>query len=372
MPSTRVNRSGFLQTLETVRPGLSTKPTVQQASSFVFDGGWVITFNDEVSCRRKSGLPADFYGAVPADPLCRALQATATDDVDLRVSDGELQVKGSGEAFGVRLESEVVLPVDSIDKPDEWSPLPKDFDEAVKSVCDVSGTNAEEFLTVCANLTPKWMEATDKIQVVRYGITLPISESFLVRQSSLKHLAAIQPSRVSETGDWLHFETAGKTGKMFYSCRRHRYDDYPDIGPSLKFRGTPAVFPRGAADVTALAAVFSGEDKDSDKVDIDLKPGWMCVRGRASYGWGYKELKAGYDGPPVAFRITPAMLAHVIGKGNECEIFDDGTRKRLRIDGERWTYVTGLASPQPKRDEAADPDPPPDADPEPEGDEQEG
>jgi len=70
----KVNREAFLQCLETVQPGLSTREVVEQASSFIFKEGEVFSFNDELFCRNKSTLNSSFQGAVKADKLLNLLR----------------------------------------------------------------------------------------------------------------------------------------------------------------------------------------------------------------------------------------------------------------------------------------------------------
>lgn len=332
------NRAQLLQVLEMVRPGLSPKETIQQSTCVIFRDGSVFTFNDEVSCRAKSGLPRDFTGAVPADPLLRALQKMGEEEISLTAKGGELQVKGKGRAVGVRMELEIVLPLDLVEPPGEWADLPEDFEEALKTTVDVTGTNAEEFFTVCVQFTPEWVEATDRFQIARYKLDMGIEENFLVRSASLRPLIALNPSRISQTKEWLHFRTAGR---LFFSCRRHVYDQYPDLTPFLEFDGTPTVLPKGAADAAALAAIFSGEDKDNDKVSVTLSRGTLRVRGEASFGWAEEEMRTTYDGPTLEFRISPALLTQIVSKHNECEIVPG----RLKVEGGCWTYVASLAAP---------------------------
>ena len=332
------NRAQLLQVLETVRPGLSSKETIQQSTAFVFQDGVVSTFNDEVSCRTKSGLPRDFAGAVPSDPLLRALQKMSEEEVSLTAKGGELRVKGKGREVGVRMEAEIVLPLDLVEPPGEWADLPENFEDALKTVVDVTGTNAEEFFTVCVQFTPDWVEATDRFQIARYNLDTGADSPFLVRSASLKPLIALNPTRVSQTKEWLHFRNPAK---LFYSCRRHVYDQYPDLGQYLEFTGTPTVLPKGAADAAQLAAIFSGEDKDNDKVSVTLSRGTMTVRGEASYGWAREEMRTTYDGPTIEFRISPALLTQIVTRHNECRI-EPG---RLKVEGNQWTYVASLGSP---------------------------
>ncbi len=129
----RVKRENLLKQLEAVSPGLSAKEILEQSSCFVFKGGEVLTYNDEVACRADCPLP-DIEGAVPAKPLLAILAKLPDDDIDVAIDEGKMIVKGKGRKTTIPMEAEVLLPVDNIDKPGEWKKLPSEFGEALAIV----------------------------------------------------------------------------------------------------------------------------------------------------------------------------------------------------------------------------------------------
>ena len=52
----KINRMNLLNVLESVHPGLSKRDMVEQSACFVFQGGRVITFNDEIACSLETEL----------------------------------------------------------------------------------------------------------------------------------------------------------------------------------------------------------------------------------------------------------------------------------------------------------------------------
>ena len=342
----RVNRLQLLQVLGRVEPGRSTKDYLEQSSCFVFDNGWCVCFNDEICVRTKTELPEELSGAVHGKPLLEVLENMSDEEVDLRTVDGELQIRGNRKKAGVRMEAEIVLPVDQVEKPASWTPLPGDFSEAVKQVCAVAGTNDEEFLSVCVHVHPQWLEACDRRQAARYNLETGVSRPFLVRAKSLAHVAPLGVVKIGETDSWVHFRN--KT--LVFSIRRH-LDEYPDIGGTMDFTGTPAVLPRGAAEAAKLGGVFSGEDKENDKVSVRLSPGRMQVRGEGAHGWAQADLEMDYRGTPLEFRVAPAVLEQLVRDHTQCEV----TADKLRVVGEHWVYVTALGKPDAPRDEEPEP-----------------
>lgn len=342
----RINRVDFLQSLARVEPGLSLRDFIEQSSCYVFSDGWVSSFNDEVCCRSKSGLPADFVGAVYAKPLKDALEAMTADEVTIDFSGKEFLTKAGREKSGIRMEREIVLPVDEVTVPDQWLTLPPDFASAIDKVVDAAGTNDEEFLSVCVHIHPDYVEATDRKQMCRYTLATGVDASFLVRAKSVAHITKLDVTKIGQTDEWVHFRN--KT--LVFSCRRH-LEDYFDLSSVFEFSGTATKLPRGGEQAAKLAGTFC-EGKDNDKVIVRLTDGNMNVRGEGSFGWGSRDLEMEYEGDELVFRLSPAMLTKLVRDNVECEL--DG--RKLCVRGEKWTYITVLGKPKVESDAVTVPD----------------
>ncbi len=331
----KINRTEFLQSLARVEAGLSPRAFIDQSDCYVFDQGWVSSFNDEICCRAKSGLPADFTGAVHAKPLKDALGAMTADEVKIDFSGKRLEISAGRERIGIRMEREIVLPVDEVTSPERWEVLPSDFSSAIDKVIDAAGTNDEEFLSVCVHIHPDWVEATDRKQMCRYRIATGVTDSFLVRAKSVAHMIKLDVTKVGQTDEWVHF----RNKSVIFSCRRH-VENYFDLSGVFDFRGEPAKLPRGGDHAATLAGTFC-EGKDNDKVLVSLKPGKMTVRGEGSYGYGECDLDMEYDGEDLTFRLAPQMLTKLVKETVDCEL--DGSK--LCVRGDKWTYLTVLGRP---------------------------
>lgn len=336
----RVSRGALLEALARVEPGRSTRDFLAQSACYVFQAGSVVTFNDEVCCRTASGLDRDFAGAVAGAPLKLGLENLTDDDIDLEIGPKELVVRGARKRFGVRLETEILLPVNEVEPPAGWTALaePDEFAAALRAVCATAGSEADGFGAQCAHFTPSHLEACDLRQALRHQIGLPIPEGerFLVKAKSLAPAAGLGPTKMGLTPRWLHL----RNKLLVYSVRRH-LDDFPDLEPIFAFRGAPATLPKGAAEAAKLGAVFTADGGDDDKVAVNVSAGRMRVRGAGAYGWAEADLELAYEGDALAFRIAPAMLEKLVTDHNQCEV---GPGK-LRVDGERWQYVSVLGKP---------------------------
>lgn len=346
MAGFKVNRADLLATLARVQPGLATTDQFEQSSSYVFQDGWLATFNGEIACRTKTDLPTDLVGAVRAKPLYAALERTPDHDVTITVRGGEFRVHGevSGTRAGVRMESEILLPIEVIGTPDQWYALPDDFGAALRLVGGTVSTNTEEFVTTCVHVHPDWLETCDRYRVTRYEIPTGVSRPFLVRAKSLKQVVPLDMTRVGEAGEWVHF----RNQRVLFSVRRH-LEDFPDMTGFLGFRGTSVALPKGAEIAAKVAAAFSESGADDDKVTVTLENDTMLIRGDGAFGWAERPLPCTYNGAPLSFRIAPDALVELVKAHDRCEIGPG----RLRVDGERWVYIAALGKAgknEPKRD----------------------
>lgn len=344
--SHRINRERFLEVLGKVRAGVSTRDHIEQSTCVVFSGGWVSTYNDEICCRAAAGFPEEFEGAVRAVPLLGVLENMADEDVEVRFLEKEVRVRGARREASVRLERSILLPLEEIESPESWTPLPEGFPEAVKRVCETAGTDDDEFVTICVHVHPDYLESCDRKQATRFVMRTGIQSPCLVRAKSLRHVADLGLVKVGVSDGWIHFRNKG----LIFSCRRH-LDEYPteNVTKVMSFRGSKATLPESIPEAVRLAVVFSGEDKTNDKVLVRISEGRMEIRGEGAFGWSKADLEMSYRGDPLTFRIVPDTLIFLAENHRDCEI----TPGRLRIAGESWTYVTVLG-----REEASEAPPP--------------
>lgn len=330
----KINRESLLGQLEAVQPGLApaAKETVDQSSCFVFKDKRVLTYNDEIACSIAADL--ELEGAVKAAPLLALLRKMTEDDVEIEATDGELLVGGRKRKAGITLEKEILLPLDAVDLPEKWRKLPEDFLDAVSIVQQCAGRDESQFSLTCLNIAPEWIEACDNFQLTRYDIATGAKASVLIRQSSIKHVVGLGVTRMSETESWVHFKN--RTG-LVISCRRY-VEDYPDLAAFLAVKGKKTKLPKGLAEATEKAEIFSSENVENNQVSVTLKSGKLHLRGQGVSGWYSETKNINYDGEPLSFMIAPKLLAEITKRHNECEI----TQDRLKVDGGNFSYVTVL------------------------------
>ena len=333
----RVVREELLQCLEAVAVAATRTDEFRQSSCLAFAQGRVMAFDGDVACSSPSPLNG-VRGAVRAGGVLEYLRKHTADEVEV-TGDGErLFVKDGEEVGRFAMDKEVLLPVEQIEPPENWLPLHEDFCEAAQMVSACCGTDKSQFDQLCVHVTPKWVEAWDGQQILRYRITTPVKENFLCRAKTVKQAATLGMTHVSETPNWVHFKNP--SGTVASSLR---YLDVPFHDMTALFKFDDAVkmqVPKGLAEACLRAGLFTKECRDEDVLEISLSPGSCRIVGRGitcDYDSGPR--KVSYDGPAVAFRIKPELLAKVSREFSHCHVAGN----RLVVDGGKWRYVVRLS-----------------------------
>lgn len=330
----RISRGDFLQVLESVTPGLSPKGIVEQSGSFVFQNGRVVTYNEDIACRAKSGLPKDFTGAVKSKAMIDLLRALKDDVIGIDADDSHMVISGKGRRAKLRMDSQITIPMQNLEKPEVWTPVNEEFNDAINVVQGCAGKDVSKFATTCIHIHPKWMEACDNYHLARYKIETGVKEPIMVLRDALKHVAGLDMTHFSETPKWIHFRNPAG---VILSTQRH-VEQYPNLKSYLDVDGTPATLPKGLSSAVSLAKIFSQENADANLVVIQLTANKLVVTGIGSSGEYSEVKKLVYSGPDLEFTVPPEIISEISSKYSECII----NPKRLMVKGGKWTYVTTL------------------------------
>lgn len=329
----RISRTILLEKLQAVSPGLSTRAVVEQSTCFCFRNGAVLTFNEEIACRTKIDL--DIEGAVEAAPLIAILQKLPDDEIDAAIDGGTLRIRGKGgRKAGIRMEPDVILPVNLIEKPGEWRDLDKSFLDAVQTVVGCAATSDDSFALTCVHLTPKWLEACDNFQAIRYPIATGIKGRCLIRAKAIRNITGLGMTKFSQTDNWMHFRNPAG---VILSCRRS-VDEYHDLTHILAVTGSPVTIPQSLTEAVDKAEIFSADNTDENRLEIELSPGKMIVTGRGASGYYTEPRQVAYDGPAMRFIIAPRLIHEVVKRNADCST----NGRALKIDGGRFVYVALL------------------------------
>lgn len=331
----KINRICLLDKLELVSPGLSKKELIEQSDTFVFKGGKVLTFNDEIACSIDADL-GGFEGSINALKLKGVLGRFENDTIEVINKTDKLVLrskeKGASRQSAIQVERRIFLAVDVVDGPKEWSPLNVDFEKAVSLVCPCTLPKSTGSIASCVYLHKDHMDACDNYQIARYGIKIPISKSMLVYGSSLKQVVGKGMVSVSVSESWIHFQNSEG---LIMSCRlfREGTDTMEGLEGFLSVKGQKLTWPENLLGSVKGAELFSS---DSEKeVEVAVKGNKVRIKGSGSYGYFSEVRKLEKDfGKDVSFRIQSKILKEVL-KRPECVVGEG----KLKSECGSFTHV---------------------------------
>ncbi len=341
----KVDRESFLADLEAIDPGLTPAEVLIQSSCFAFLDGLVYTYNDLISCSVPSKL-GNFKGAVPAKPLQIQLGKLTESEVDISSNgkeQGEMIIAGKGKKRTyITMEAKVMLEVTKVDKPKEWHPLPKEFSEGVKLVKDCGGSDKSKPMYTVVRWHPKWLEAADGFQMMRFKIQTPnLKEPVLIKRDAIQHVSSLGMTKYSVTNAWVHFRNPAK---LTMSCRKVMGIDFENLTPFLIKEGGKSVsLPKGLEKACDLCNTFSSENKDHSLVKVTLSSSGCKIEARGVSGRHEQPIKGvDYQGPDMTFLAKPELLGQLVKKHSDFTIAEGW----IRAKGPRFTFLARLWRPE--------------------------
>lgn len=330
-----VNREKLLASLESASPGLASRELIEQSACFVFVGGKVCTFNDEIACSISSPLTG-VSGAVVAKPLLDLLSKLPEEEIDITMDESKMSIKGKGRRAEIVIESEIKLPVDAIETPGDWVKLEPDFLEGISITSAVAATTKDaNFVLTCVHIHPDHLEACDNFQAIRFPVKTGAIASCLVRQSAIRHVPQLGMTEMAVGESWIHFRNAAG---LQLSCRRWQ-ERYEDLDPILTCDGDPITLPGGLNEAVDKAKIFSSENIDSDQLLVRIKDGTLLIRGEGSHGKYEEKRKVTFSGD-ISFMIAPRLLIEITQRATDCLIGPG----RLKVSTGKFTYVSCLGA----------------------------
>ena len=321
--------------LAIVKPGLSNKDIIEQTTSFAFMGDRVVTYNDEISISHP--VPGmELNGAVEATELYSFLGKIKKKEVNLEVTKNELLITSGRTQAGLRLESEIKLPLEELGKISKWKKLPESFSKNLQFAAMACGNDMSRALLTCVHVAPETFTGSDGYSILRIKSDeeTPLTD-VLIPATISNEIAKMEPTHLTTTDGWIHFKNTANT---IFSCRVFS-DTYPDVSPHMKVKGQEIPLPVNIEDMVDKAMVFAKRAHFLDEeLLLKVSSGKMTVESKSATGsWFSDSAKIKYDGEERDISIVPQLLKKMI-KNDKFIV----SSSQLKFSGEGWEYTTQL------------------------------
>lgn len=336
----QIKKEQLIKALEAVKPGLHSKDIVEQATSFAFMDGMVVTFNDMIAVRYPIDL--DIEGAVRANELYALLSKIKEKEIDLEVTENELRISGEKFKGGIKLEAEIRLPLEELGEyEDDWEEIPEGFLSAIKLAAPCAATDMSKPVLTCVHIEGQYVEASDDFRIIRVDMGDDaedvFEESMELPASAVRSLVRYPVEEFCLSPGWVHFKT--EKGSIF-SCRTFA-DDFPDISALLDVEGPEVKFPSNVVELLEKAGIFTkGDTARDEEVFFTIKNKKLIIRGEGDYGWFEEETRCPYKGKEeITFAVSPIFLYDILSHLRHCIVGENA----LKFEGDNYEHTVCLS-----------------------------
>ena len=333
----KINTKELLNALTTVKPGLSNRELIEQANSFAFIDGRVVTYNDEISVSHPI-KNLDITGSIKAEELYKFLNKIKAEEIDVSMTETEIIFKSGKSKAAFLLEQEIKLDLEEISAKKKWKKLPKDFMKHVQFVAPSASKDASTAALTCVHVRADGVvEATDRYRVASYKGNEGLDE-FLLPSDIVSIVAAMNPSKIFVEKQWVHFKSDTET---IMSCRIFSAE-FPQVDPILKMPkdSMKIEFPEKVKEVIEKATIFAKRQFSFEEfIYLTLSKNSIKVEALSEAARFEETIKCDYKGAEFAFKTNPNLFLDILKQ----KVFTASLcSNRIKFQTDDWQYVAVL------------------------------
>lgn len=319
----KIQTSELLKILNVLKPGLTTKEFVVQATHYLFTGDTIATYNDRICISYP--FHTDFVCSVRSTELIEIIGSVKEAEVDITLKDNKLKVvtPTTKAQLSATLDPMLIDLVHTLKLGDlQWTELPTKFKDGI-FLCMFSASkdvSLKHLATV--GVSGNTIVSSDNVRVSRYTLDTPLNATFLLPQSCATELVKFNICEYCIQDSWAHFLD---NNDVTFSCRIS-LATYPDVASffDVDSNGIELVFPEGTKDlVDSLLVMADGQFTLDKSISVTIENNVMVCRSEKQLGYLEKSLPITYNGDPLQFAINPIFFSQVLDKATVMQMFDD-------------------------------------------------
>lgn len=343
-----VNRKELSGLLAQVAPGVGTKETTLQETCFVFSSGYVYTYNDEICVSGK--LPDSMADMEEFAIQARELQAIVNKlkdaELDMDIVEGGLVIKTKRVKAEMKIEGQIKMPINEIQFPEKWTPLPDRFSIALNDVLPAVSRDASKKLATCVFIHDNVLEASDVDKAARYTFETAVFPKkkdgiFLPRLPASSVVVKFLPEAYAADEGWIHF----KNGDAILSCRLYYHgQEFVDLSQFIDAKGIVVELPEELPNALERAGVFVAssdgtEVTHEDKyVNVRITDGWCVIFGEGGVGRYEENMRIDYKGEDIEFNTDVQTLVNAVAENQTVEICEG----YVKISDDNFSYIVSF------------------------------
>ena len=343
-----VNRKELAGLLAQVAPGVGAKETTLQETCFVISAGYVYAYNDEICISAKlpdSMADMDEF-AIQARELIAIVNKLKDAELDMDITGSELVIKTKRAKAEMKIEGQIKMPINEIQFPEKWIPLPDRFSVALKDVLPAVSRDASKKLATCVFIHDNVLEASDVDKAARYTFDKSVFPKkkvgiFLPRLPASSVVIKFLPEAYAADEGWIHF----KNGDAILSCRLYYHgQEFVDLSPLIDAEGIVVELPEELPNALERAGVFVASSDGTEithedrYVNVRIIDGWCLIYGEGGAGRYEESMKINYDGDDIEFNTDVQTLVNAVAENQTVEICEG----YVKISDDNFSYIVSF------------------------------
>ena len=344
-----VNKQTLVEILDKVKPAVGAKDNNMQQDCFVFYGGHVLAFNDDVAvhCILHESMEMLDGFSVQAKEFHTLVNKLPGNELEIELLDDCLEIKAGRSRSKFKIQHEIKMPLDELcDWGDFGTELPEKFSNALSLVSPACSRDMTKPLTTCVFLSGNSIVATDNYCAARYIFDdFEWRGSCYISKTTADILSKYSLAVYSLKKDgWLQFGTVDETCVL--DCRTYyKGQPFADVNPLFNEHGEKLILPSKLISSLERAGLFvkscdtSATSSDDPFVKISVEKNRMTVIGSGSIGEYTETMRIDYEGQTREFSINASLLSRVLQEGYKCEL----CKRFIHIYDDHYDYLVAYS-----------------------------
>jgi DNA polymerase III sliding clamp (beta) subunit (PCNA family) len=343
-----INKAELMRILESVRPGLASRQTHEQATHFIFTGRDVATFNDRLCITYP--YRSDFKCSVKAEDFYKWLSIIDGEDMDMSLEDNAVIATSENHEAGFSCSLDDNHRVEKFirrrnhDAKGEFDKLPEEFLEGINLCMFSCSSDISRSAMNCVYIEGKDLMSSDGMRLSWFTMSKEMP-SCLIRARDLAELVKFPITQYLLTDKWAHFNT--DEGVMFSA--KLIIGSYADRRPYFKKAHeqetkTEIEFPKESIQKSLNATEIMVEEADMvDKhIRVEVEPDSIILSAQRSKGmstgWTRSRIEIEYEGSPIEFKINPKFLHQILDRLTKFSV----KTEQIMFTRDNFTHIIAL------------------------------
>ncbi len=282
-----LSKKDLLEKLKKAMPGIEAGNVVLQgADSFIFDNGYIYSYNDSIAVVIPFKGSEEMKGAVKAKELYQTISKMPQDEITLAVNEKSWMIKcGKAKAEFTLQSFDYKSRLDGIAPDGEWIDLDDSFITAL-GVCKMA-VNKTSLAGIYFNNDV--VLSTDGFQINQFRFDKLKFPKFWISDNSATELLKFSTfKKIQVNGNWVHF---GFEDGTIFSVKTLMVDKFPEtkiltvMGANKENENTfHATFPKALFPAIDRAVEFGIEIEGHNSVRLIIDPKYIEVSAERSSG----------------------------------------------------------------------------------------